>query len=328
MASPSNEQRIKRELSRRGTCSLLDLKSTLKLSRGDIEANTDRLGERGFVRIEKDHRGKHTSYTWTGPKEEVKPADNARPKKAKGKRTASPEIPSRAARGGGMMRRTNSPPLDWEQLVKDVKEHIRLYACYPAGDEMLRLLQNKKNVESAANILWTRVEKLPAEKRSELRRKFHILIANSLWSLVPGRGILPPPRRASELRQIVKVLETVRDDNLCFREGGTCAIPDGTLYVVGREAREELQRAISIYRMMIKDAPKTKPKDLRALFAFGELRASFKQVFGNPMSKVVGLLMGWSPNTVRARASEGERINRTVRARVSEWERINHTYSH
>ncbi len=327
MASPSNEQRIKRELSRRGTCSLLDLKSTLKISRGDIEANTDRLGDRGFVRIEKDHRGKHTSYTWTGPKEEVKPADNARPKKAKGKRTTSPEIPSRAARGGGMMRRTNSPPLDWEQLVKDVKEHIRLYAYHPAGDEMLIDLQ-KENVKKAVNILWKRVEKLPAEKRSELRRKFHILIANSLWSLVPGRGILPPPRRASELRQIVKVLETVRDDNLCFREGGTRETPDGTRYVVGREAREELQRAISIYRMMIKDAPRTKPKDLRALFAFGELRASFKQIFGNLMNNAVGLLMGWSPNTVRARGSELEKRNRTNRARVSEWEIINRTYSH
>ena len=54
MATP--EQRIKRELSERGTCSFLDLKAAVKLSRGDIEEITARLASRGVVKIKK---------TWT-----------------------------------------------------------------------------------------------------------------------------------------------------------------------------------------------------------------------------------------------------------------------
>jgi len=42
VAFTSDRQRIERELSKRGICSFLDLKSSLKLSRGDIEANTKR----------------------------------------------------------------------------------------------------------------------------------------------------------------------------------------------------------------------------------------------------------------------------------------------
>lgn len=86
MATPSPEQRIMRDLSRRGTCSFLDLKSAIRLSRGDIEGITDRLVDRRFVRIEKDHLNRHISYTWTGPKEEANPPDHARPKKARKKR--------------------------------------------------------------------------------------------------------------------------------------------------------------------------------------------------------------------------------------------------
>lgn len=71
MASPSVEQRIIRELSRRGTCSLLDLKSALRLSRGDIMGITTRLADRRSVRIKKNHQGEHVSYTWTGPKEKA-----------------------------------------------------------------------------------------------------------------------------------------------------------------------------------------------------------------------------------------------------------------
>lgn len=97
MASPSVEQRIKLELSRRGSCSFLDLKSALKLPKGHISPITDRLAHRGLVKIEKDHLDSHLSYTWIGPKEEAKPPDATRPKKAKGQnretsRPASPRI--------------------------------------------------------------------------------------------------------------------------------------------------------------------------------------------------------------------------------------------
>jgi DNA-binding MarR family transcriptional regulator len=82
----SVKQRIINELSKRGTCSFLDLKSALRLSRGDIEANTERLAARGLVRIKKDLSGDHTFYTWIGAKEEARRPDSTRPEKARKKR--------------------------------------------------------------------------------------------------------------------------------------------------------------------------------------------------------------------------------------------------
>jgi hypothetical protein len=85
MASPSFEHRIIRELSRRGICSFLDLKSAIGLSRGDTEGVIARLANSGLVKIKKDTEGKHTFYTWAGPKEKARPSDLARPKKAEAK---------------------------------------------------------------------------------------------------------------------------------------------------------------------------------------------------------------------------------------------------
>lgn len=78
MASTSYGQRIERELSKRATCSFLDLKSSLRLSRGDIEAYTERLANRGLVRIKKDDReGNHFYIKPRHPKKGLTPRKTA-----------------------------------------------------------------------------------------------------------------------------------------------------------------------------------------------------------------------------------------------------------
>jgi len=113
-----DEQRIRRELLKRGTCSFLDLKSVLKLSCGDIEANADRLARRGWVRIEKGPRGEHTSYTWTGPKEEGRLGDHVR-----SKRTATAGSPVRLEDTPKRRPKKTPPAREEENIAPGIDRH-------------------------------------------------------------------------------------------------------------------------------------------------------------------------------------------------------------
>lgn len=136
MASPSVEQRVIRELSRRGTCSLLDLKSALQLSRGDIMGITTRLADRRSVRIEKDHQGAHISYTWTGPKEKAPGGKSSLTKKPPHSPTGSAP-PAQAP-----VRKAASPKTTWKtEAVKELKGDFgssnKVVICYQRFIERL-----------------------------------------------------------------------------------------------------------------------------------------------------------------------------------------------
>jgi hypothetical protein len=175
MATP--EQRIKRELSERGTCSFLDLKAAVKLSRGDIEGITARLTSRGIVKIKKDLDDKHTFYTWAGPKEEARPAKQAPPKKTRKSRT----IPT-----VGKPKKTPARILDpdWrEQLEREVTdkiprdhlgEAVKLLARNGIGTATLAVLSAGGNYELVADALWICVQVMTDNPPEPSRKEIEI----------------------------------------------------------------------------------------------------------------------------------------------------------
>lgn len=282
MASPSVEQRIIREISRRGTCSFLDLKSSLRLSRGDIEANTDRLFDRGLVKIKKDTDGNHTFYTWTGPKEEARVPDHARP-----------GVPLEGReRGGGTIAKKKQPaspeslPPDWKQRLE---QSIAGYSHHPKEQEIMLGLLRKKEVEKAANLIWKASRKVNPKWDASLFLErfqevlFHLAVYYGLRRLT-----------VKDFREMAAALEMIRD-NEPFREG---------------PAREELERRIPILRHRAENMSKTKPKDLGKRGALQYLRQYFQKYLQKPLNQATTLLYvatfggKCKESTVRVRASE------------------------
>jgi hypothetical protein len=182
MAPP--EQRIKRELSQRRKCSFLDLKAAVKLSRGDIEGITARLASRGLMKIKKDTDGKDTSYAWTGPIEEVRPAKHTPPKKIRERRTIPTEKKPKKAPVGKL-----AP--DWrEQLEPEVTdkiprdhlgEAVKLLARNDIGKATLAVLSAGGDYALVADALWVCVQVMtkypPEPSRKEIER-FERLLTN------------------------------------------------------------------------------------------------------------------------------------------------------
>ena len=161
MASTSDRQRIERELSKRGTCSFPDLKSSLKLSRGDIEACTERLAHSGLVRIEKGYIGEHTLYTWTGAKEEAKRPDPARPEKARKKRTITTEKKQNLLFPGrdGIKKKWEEVSaevlkiIDADPLPDDYRKHANRFLKDPRMEEAYRsICKASKDGEKAFSV--------------------------------------------------------------------------------------------------------------------------------------------------------------------------------
>jgi hypothetical protein len=278
MASPSVEQRIERELSKRGACSFLDLKSAVKLSRGDIQANAERLAHRGLVKIKKDADRKHTYYTWAGPKEEA-PVGKNLPARASASDVASP----RASRA----KKFSEPlPADWKQCLE---RSISSWSHHPTEKElMLQLLQNEK-VEEAANFIWSASRKVkPKWDASVFLERFQEV----LFNLAACAG--HPHLTVKDLRTRAEALEMIRDDEL-FRKG---------------QAREELERSIAIVRHRKENASRTKPKDLGKRGALQFLRQYFQKYLRKSLAPTTALLISaafkvkWTASTVRARVSE------------------------
>jgi len=184
MASP--EQRIKRELSERGTCSFLDLKAAVKLSRGDIEGITERLASRGVVKIKKDLGGKHTfyTYTWAGPKEEASPAKQAPPKKTRKSRTM-PTVGKPRKLPAGMLVPDWREQLEREAIDKIPSDHlgeaVKLLTCNDIGTATLAVLSAGGNYELVADALWICVQVKtdnPPEPSSKEIEIFERLLTN------------------------------------------------------------------------------------------------------------------------------------------------------
>ena len=292
MVSPSVEQRIIRELSRRGTCSLLDLKSALRLSRGDIMGIAARLANRRSVRIEKDNQGEHINYTWTGPKEKASvgkslpakkpppsPPDSSPPVQAPISYVASP----RASRA-----KTSPEPLpaDWK---KRLEQSISGYSHHPEEQKIMLQLLQKKEVEEAASLIWKALKKMkPKWEASVFLERFQEV----LFHLAVYVGLRR--RTAKDFRTMAKGLEMIRD-NEPFRKG-----PD----------REALERTIPILRHRAQNMSKTKPMDLGKRGALQFLRQYFQEYLQKPLNKATGLLIGatfggkWPASTVGVRASE------------------------
>jgi hypothetical protein len=169
----AHEHRIKRELSGRGTCSFVDLKAAVKLSRGDIEGITARLASRGVVKIKKDLDDKHTSYTWTGAKEEARPAKPAPPKKIRKRRTTPAEGEPKKAPAWIL-------PPDWrdqleqEAIDKIPRDHlgeaVKLLARNEIGTATLAVLSAGGGYALVADALWICVQVM-ADSSPEPSRK-------------------------------------------------------------------------------------------------------------------------------------------------------------
>jgi hypothetical protein len=254
MTSSPDEQRIERELSKRKTCSFRDLKSALKLSGGDIKSNINRLADRRFVRIEKDHRGEHVFYTWTGPKERGKAPDSARSMKAKGKRTVSPGVPLEVReRGVGTNAKKKQPaslkslPADWKDHLRQIISNPPRYYRHPKErDLMLLWLRDdfcqKDKLESAAMIIWkaSRKRHWNIEDPPDFFEHFEYL----LLSLAISVTTPDPPLTAKALQVEIDTLKKLIKDKPFFREG---------------PAREELDREINVLKNRAERASKTKP---------------------------------------------------------------------
>jgi hypothetical protein len=282
-----------REISRRGTCSPLDLKSVLGLSLEYIMEITARLADRRSVRIKKDHQGGHISYTWTGPKEEApggksspakKPPpslpDSAPPVQASVSGVASP----RASRA----KKFSEPlPADWKQCLE---RSISSWSHHPTEKELMLQLLRKKEVKEAASLIWKASRKVNPKWDASL---FLERIQDMLFLLAVYFGL--PRLTAKALQARVEILEKLREDRPFFREG---------------PAREELEREISTYKNQAKNTSKTKPKDLGKRGALQFLRQYFQEYFQKPLDPATALLISaafkvkWTASTVRTRVSE------------------------
>lgn len=192
-----------------------------------------------------------------------------------------------------------SLPGDWKQQVETYIQN-RAFPFLPGINqperrqrEMRRLLQTSE-VEAAADIMWKAAKNRPA-----LQGGFHCVIHGALFDLTRALLFVPsiPTRRFH--RDVIKVLEYVRDNNRRFRKG---------------EALLALERSISDYHMDEEEAPATRPKEPGPRIALIALQDRFKEIYGRPMNKAVGYFLkaafpttDWNTTTVGARAKE---INR------------------
>ena len=185
-------------------------------------------------------------------------------------------------------------PTDWKQCVEACIRncyHAKILPEPSVGqperylEDMLIFLKSKK-VEQVARELWAFTKDRPGI-RGELPGHIHL----ALYTLASAGRDRPetPPR--SEYEKHADFLERERK------------------FIPNKQAREALDRRIRSYCFKANLARITRPKDRGKRAALSSLLWDFYLTFGDPQTKIVGLLMEaqfggkWSAGAVRARAS-------------------------
>ena len=154
---------------------------------------------------------------------------------------------------------------------------------------MLQLLRKKK-AEEAANLIWKASRKVSPEWDASVFLGHFQEVLSRLAISADLRRI-----KVNDYRTMAKGLEMIRDHDLFFRKG---------------PAREELERAIPIFRRLAEKTSKTKPRDPGPRWALQSLLKYFRDYLDDPLYGATGLLMSahfgkkWSKRTVEARATE------------------------
>jgi len=254
------------------------------------------------VRIKKDQHGEPIFYTWTGPKEEAKTPDHARPKKARKKRTIQTEkIPNLFPTAG--IKKT------WEEVLRRIDAKVDGVSVYPLPPEYRKpadgFLKDRR-MEKAYRSMYAAAK----DGKDVIPVFASALYLGLLYN--PNRPKVPPPlagpKKVLALRdnaeELVKEIPVIQQSvasiryrsNLWFHAAADFAQQRDEEYPVEEISDERVIDALRVARDFLSSyvpqprgkgrPPKTDQNRLML-----RLEGLFKERFGHPLHAVIALFL-------------------------------------